>query len=446
MRSGITRQALRRHRWSLLGPACTQVVAAVVIATMVDLSHSMDTSLSQAERAVPTVADILDSASVFLGDAVYLSIVIVAVTMNLAIGRQLRDIALLRSVGASPGQIRRSVALQAAVLAVPASVTGAMLAVPSCAVWLMALRVHHVLPQRAAFSWDPVSIVAAAGIVLATSIPASFIAALRTARMKPATALVDVGVGGRRVSPLRTLIGVVLAAAGVVLSVVLSTLAPSQMTDAGVFVMLGECIGVGLLSPILLRRAAAICRLVIRSDLVAVAADELETLARPLSGALIPLVLSGAFAAVKVGVHTSAAHAGVPDPVEAHWMDYSGTATFIAFAAVAALNCFITVVVARRRELACLQLAGAARATVVTMVSMQAAIVTISALLLASAVAVITLLPLLHSTLHVWWPYFPPGVMVAGVAAAAVVVAAGMVIPAAVLTRHRPIRVVAATS
>ncbi|MGH3265538.1 MAG: FtsX-like permease family protein, partial [Trebonia sp.] len=359
MRSGITRQALRRHRWSLLGPACTQVVAAAVIATMVDLSHSVDTSLSHAGRAVPAVADILDSASVFLGDAVYLSIVIVAVTMNLAIGRQLRDIALLRSVGASPGQIRRSVALQAAVLAVPASVTGAMLAVPSCAGWLLALRVHDVLPQRTAFSWDPVSVVAAAGVVLATSIPASFIASLRAARMKPATALVDVGAGGRRrrVSPLRTLVGVVLVSAGVVLSIVLSTLAPSQMTDAGVFVMLGECIGVGLLSPILLRQAAAICRLVIRSDLVAVAADELETLARPLSGALIPLVLSGAFAAVKVGVHTSAAHAGVPDPVEARWMDYSGTATFIAFAAVAALNCFITVVVARRRELACLQLA-----------------------------------------------------------------------------------------
>jgi putative ABC transport system permease protein len=445
MRSGITTQALRRHRLSLLGPACTQVVAAAVVATMVDLSHSMDTSLSLAARAVPTVADVLDSASVFLGDAVYLSVVIVAVTMNLAIGRQLRDIALLRSIGASPGQIRRSVALQAAVLAVPASVIGAMLAVPLCAGWLTALRIHHVLPPRAAFSWDPASIVAAAGIVLATSIPASFIAALRTARMKPATALVDVGTGGRRITPLRMIIGIALVAAGVVLSIVLSTLAPSQMADAGVFVMLGECIGVGLLAPILLRRAAAICRFVIRDDLVAVAADELETLARALSGALIPLVLSGAFAAVKVGVHTSTAHAGVPDPAEARWMDYSGTATFIAFAAVAALNCFITVVVARQRELACLQLAGAARATVVRMVSMQAVIVTISALLLASAVAVITLLPLLHSTLHVWLPYFPADVMIAGVAAAGLVVAAGMVIPAAVLTRHRPIRVVAAS-
>ena len=56
--------------------------------------------------------------------AVYLSILLVGVTMTAAIARQARDIALLRAVGATPGRIRRAVALQAAVVAVPAVLVG----------------------------------------------------------------------------------------------------------------------------------------------------------------------------------------------------------------------------------------------------------------------------------------------------------------------------------
>jgi putative ABC transport system permease protein len=112
MSSGITTQAMRRHRSTLVGPAITQVVAAMIIGGMTTAQESVNSSLTIAQRLErPDVLEFIDAAEVFLGDAIILAIVIIGVTMSLAMTRQLEDIALLRSVGATPGQIRRSAVL-----------------------------------------------------------------------------------------------------------------------------------------------------------------------------------------------------------------------------------------------------------------------------------------------------------------------------------------------
>src|SRR5689334_21864811 len=105
--------------------------------------------LAPADRAVVVASEMDDVTSVFLGSAIYLSILIVGVTMNLAIQQQLEDIALVRVVGASPGQVRRAVAIQVAVVTLPASVLGWVLAVPAGAAWIAALRSHDFLPAAA---------------------------------------------------------------------------------------------------------------------------------------------------------------------------------------------------------------------------------------------------------------------------------------------------------
>ena len=126
------------------------------------------------------------------------------------------------------------------------------------------------------------------------------------------------------------------------------------------------------------------------------------------------------------------------------WTDYSGTAIYAAFAGVAALNCLVTVVVNRRRDLAAMQLLGADRRTLVRMTLVEAVVVSATATVLAAGVASITLAPMLYTSLGRWLPYFPPLVPVAGVVLMACIVIAGMVVPAAAVTRVAPIHVVAA--
>lgn len=442
--SGLTRQALRRHRWTLLGPACTQIVAAAVISMMVMTARSVDGSpMRPAERRSTAVLELVDATSVFIGVSVYMSILVVGITMNLAMGRQLRDIALLRAIGASPGQVRRSAARQAAVLAVPASVVGFLLAVPAGSAWLALLRAHDVVPDTVRFTPHLVALPIAVGVELATSVGGTLVAAVRISRVRPARALTETATGRRRVGRVRTALGLLLVVAGLVLSAVLAALAPDQAENAAFFVMLAECVGTGLLGPLVLSAVSRALRPAGRRGLVRIALDDLTTMARALSGALVPLVLAAAFAAVKVASHTTAAHVtGIADPAVDRWIDYSGTAVYCAFASVAALSCVITVLVGRRGNLAAAQLAGATRQQVVGWVAVQALIVTATALLLAAVAAGATLVPVLHQGLGVWLPYLPPATLVAGVLLVGAVVAVGMVLPAAVLTRRPPVEVV----
>jgi putative ABC transport system permease protein len=427
MSTGLVTQGLRRHRWSLLAPMLTQVLSACVISVMVMAAWSLGPSqLAPADRALVVASEMDDVTAVFLGSAIYLSILIVGVTMNLAIQQQLEDIGLVRVVGASPGQVRRAVALQVAAVTVPASVLGWLLAVPAGTAWFAALRSHAVLPAAARLAPQLAALPIALAIALPTSVVGGLVAALRTARTAPSVALTEAETGRRPIGRSRVVVGAALVIGGAVLSAVLSQVDPVSADDGTLFVMLAECIGVGMLAPLALGWTAGWVRRVARDGVPRLGVDNLDTMARSLSGTLVPLVL-----------------AGLSEPAADAWTDYSGTAIYAAFAGVAALNCLVTVVVNRRGDLAAMQLLGADRRSLVRMTLVEAAIVTATAVVLAIGVAGITLAPMVHTQFGRWLPYFPPLVPVAGIVLVAGIVVAGMVAPAAVVTRRAPIDVVA---
>lgn len=444
MSTGLTTQALRRYRWSLLAPACTQVLAACVISAMVMLAWSLSAAqLGTEARAVVVASEMDDVTSVFLGSAIYLGILIVGVTMSLGIRQQLPDIALVRVVGATPGQVRRAAALQVAVLAVPASIVGWLLAVPGAAAWTWSLRSHGVLPEGARLVPNAAALPITGAIVLASSVAGALIASIRVSRAAPSRALTEASTKRAPIGPIRIGIGILLVAGGATLSAVLSQADPTDADGGTLFVMLAECIGVGLLAPIALQRLAVLLRRRFRDGLPRLAVDNIETLARSLSGALVPLVLAASFAAVKVAAHTTAARAtGDAGTAADVWTDYSGTAIYVAFAGVAAVNCLVTITVNRRRQLATMQLVGGSRRSLLAMALIEAGIVTATAVVLTIVVAGVTLVPIVHSSFGRWLPYFPPAVPVIGVVLLAWLVAVGMAGPAAVLTRSSPVDVV----
>lgn len=446
MSTGLVAQALRRHRWSLLAPALTQVLSSCVISAMVMLAWSLSPArLSAQDRAVVVASQMDDVTSVFLGVAICLTIPLVGVTMNLGIQQQLEDIALVRVVGATPGQVRRAIALQTAALAVPASAAGWLLAGPSTTGWVALLRAHGVLPPTAQLSPSIVALPIAFSIVLTTSVVGAMIAAVRTSRARPSRALTEVQAGRRTIGRLRIAVGIALLVGGALLALVLSQLDPENADDATFFVMLAECTGVGLLAPIALQRTARLLRRSGHRGLWRLALDNVENSSRRLSGAFVPLVLAGAFAAVKVGMHTTSTHvSGVSGTTADAWTDYSGTVIFVAFAAVAALNSLVTVSVNRRREIATMQLVGGSRRCMIGMVLVEAGVVTVVAAPLAALVAGTTLAPMLHTTLGRWLPSYPPVLPLVAVAALALVTATGMAAPVMAMTRTAPVDVIAA--
>jgi hypothetical protein len=89
-----------------------------------------------------------------------------------------------------------------------------------------------------------------------------------------------------------------------------------------------------------------------------------------------------------------------------------------------------------------MQLAGAPRRTLIAIVIIEAMLVAAVAVTVAGAIAVVTLSPILHHSVGVWFPRVGPLVVVGWASAVAAVVGLGMVVPVVRLSRMPPIRTV----
>lgn len=442
MTAGLTRQALRRSPWAFFGPATTQALAAAIVTASLFASHSLHAAdLDATTRRALGDSGILDVAAMFLATSIYLSIIIVGVTMTGSIARQARDIALVRAIGASPGQVRRSVAGQAVIVALPATLVGTGLGALGGRLWIDGLVGHGILPATVTFQPWAGAVPVALAVTVGTSLLGALIAAVRPSRVRPGVALAETEAPRLRPGVLRTLLGTILVLGGIAFAVVISSWGADAADAAGLGVMLAMCVGAGLLGPALLRVTAPLTRLL--GPIGALAADNITVRAKAYSGALVPLTLATAFAAVTVLRETTTTHiTGVhPDPASV-WIEATGTGVYTAFAAVAAVNALITAILSRRRDLAVLRLAGCPQGRALAIVFCEALCVTGTALLVAAAVAAITMLPLLHTALQTWLPWAPAGYWLAGVSAVAALVLAGTMLPAALAMRKPPIEVV----
>lgn len=438
----MIRQALRRNPWSFLGPAGTQFLAAALVAAALGITASIGRApLAAAERRAVTDSGLPDMAMVFLMLAIYLSIIIVGVTMSATIAQQARDIALVRAVGATPGRVtpgdRRAGRLRGSSRD-PRRGAGR---IAGGRAWLDALVAHGIAPPAVVFQAHGGALPIALAITVGTSLIGALVAAVRPSRVRPAVALAETAAPRRRIGVVRTVAGLILVGGGIALSSAIAGGSAEAADQGGLFVMLAMCVGAGCLGPALLRVAAPAARLL--GDAGRLAADNIGISARALSGALVPLTLAVAFAAVKVVSYTTRTHVtGDAGPAADRWLEYSGTAVYAAFAAVAALNTLITLQLSRRRDLAVVRLAGGTRGRTLAVVFCEALVVTGTALAVAAVVATTTLLPLLHTALGTWTPWLPLTWLLAGVLATAALVLAGTVLPAALSLRRPPIEAV----
>jgi putative ABC transport system permease protein len=438
----VIRQALRRNPWSFLGPFSTQLLAAALVVAGLGITSSIGRSpMDAAARQALTESGLADIAILFVMIAIYLSIIIVGVTMAATIAQQARDIALVRAIGATPGRVRRSVAAQAAIVAVPATLLGVPLGSVGGRAWIDGVVAHDLAPATVTFHPHPAALPIALAVTVGTSLAGALIAAIRPSRMRPAAALAESAAPRRRIGVVRTAAGLVLVTGGSVLSIAIADLDAETTDSLGLIVMLALCVGAGLLGPALLRVAALAGRLF--GDVGRVAGDTIAVRAKALSGALVPLTLAIAFTAVKVIMLKTTEHVtGTAPPAADRWLEYSGTSVYVAFAAVAAVNTLVTVILARRRDLAITQLVGATRRRALAVVICEALLVTGTALVVGAAVAATTALPLLHTALGTWTPWVPGGWLLTGVLGTAALVLAGTALPAALAMRRPPIEVV----
>jgi putative ABC transport system permease protein len=272
------------------------LVAAVRgLATDAGVYTGADRGLAEPSAALAAQELLIQAGAGFGGYVVLLIGFVVAATVGLSVRHRRRDLALLRAVAATPGQVRRMIMAEAAVLGLAAVAVG----VPA---GVLATRwVHGQLVGRgfvpAGFPMAHGLIATAAAAVATTlvAVLAALVAARRVTAIRPVEALGEVAVEPPRSGKVRLVSGLV-ALAGAVSSGTVTLGAGGQGALAGAIGMLYLFVlAAGLLAPWINRAAARILAPVLHAVWGAsgyLATANLRANARGMAAVLTALVLS----------------------------------------------------------------------------------------------------------------------------------------------------------
>ncbi|MER6368559.1 ABC transporter permease [Streptomyces mirabilis] len=193
------------------------------------------------------------------GTSLLVAVLVVVGTFALSVQQRHRELALLRAIAATPGQIRALLGREALIVGAAAGTAGALAGLPMGS-WLhgrfVAMGAVPATLQHTVSVFPPFAALAA---TLLGAWAAARISSRRIARIRPAEALAEARAERTRPAWGRILAGLALLAGGVVLVAVLSVLrtepASTPVTFLAVVVLASS---VALLGPLLVRAAVAV--------------------------------------------------------------------------------------------------------------------------------------------------------------------------------------------
>ncbi|SOD86606.1 ABC transporter permease [Streptomyces sp. Ag109_G2-15] len=243
----------------------------------------------------------------FGGIATLVAVFTAAGTVALGVGQRAREFALLRAIGTTPRQIRRTIATEALLVAPLAGAAGCLPGIALAHWWFGQLQDKGAIPHavRLSVSWIP--LLTAAGTVLVTALCAGYLAARRSSRIKPGQALGEASVERLRIGWIRTPLGLAAVVGGCVCAGLSSSLQGEDAANAALGIVFLFMLAVALLGPLVAHACAALFGLPLRGAgaPAALAAANSRTHARRLASAITPIVLAMAFASVLVFLQTS---------------------------------------------------------------------------------------------------------------------------------------------
>jgi putative ABC transport system permease protein len=248
----------------------------------------------------------------FAGLGIFVALFVVASTMALSIQQREQEIALLRAVAATPGQIRRMIAWEAAIVALIGSAAGIWFGEHLGRTIADGLVRHGIAPPD--FAVGDVQLPAAGVIVggVTVALLAVLASGRRAARVAPTRALADAAVEPRGLGRGRLIGGLVAVAGAIPLFAVastttsLTTAAPTSELTAIFLVVAAGCLG-----PAVARVVAAFLTPVLAALSPVggfLASANLSAAARRFSSASTPLMLTVAMSSTLLFSTTTIDH------------------------------------------------------------------------------------------------------------------------------------------
>jgi putative ABC transport system permease protein len=240
----------------------------------------------------------VQAGAAFGGYAAMIIIFVVAGTVGLSVRHRRRDLALLRAIAATPGQVRQMILAEVGLLSLLAAVVGVPAGLAATAWTRDQLVTRGFVPDSFELGGGVLSALAVTVAVAVVALGSAWIAALRTTRIRPTEALgeaaVEPALGGR----VRIVSGLVFLAGGVSLIGLTGATDGTTALGAATGMLYTFVLAIALLAPWINQAAARLLTPVLRTvwgNSGYLAAANLRANARGMVAVLSALVLSVGF-------------------------------------------------------------------------------------------------------------------------------------------------------
>ncbi|WP_225823737.1 ABC transporter permease [Streptomyces naphthomycinicus] len=371
---------------------------AIATMTLFGSLFAADATASTATRKAAAGPGLKVIAGAFGEIAVLVAFFVVVNALGFALRRQHRELALLRTVAATPRQARRLVRGQVVATTLLVTAPGWLAGAVAARRLLAELQRRGMAAPGLRVPGTPVPMLVALAVALAVGLAATAVAARRISRIAPAAALTASSTEQGRTGVPRLLAGAGVLAGGALLLRLSATRPAEQADKAGQAALLGSLvllIGIALTGPLAVRLLAAALGGPVRALAPGagwLADANLRGYARRLSSAVVPVALLVGLSGTMSIMTSTAGHAASTTATSATsdtdvWLRQAELTMLVCFAAVSTVNTLVAATVERRREFALLRLVGATRSQLMRMLTAEAVLTTALGVVLGAAVA-----------------------------------------------------------
>jgi ABC-type antimicrobial peptide transport system permease subunit len=397
----LARRSLRYRTSAFVAAFLAALLGATLVMTFASM---LDTALGD---GVPSASreNLIIMASVVGGWGLILVAFAVTSTLSLAVHQRATEIALLKSIGATPGQVRRMIVGEAAMVTLAGAVLAAVPSVLAGRGLLTLLINTGQVASTVGYRFGPFAPVVGLVVTVAGGTFAARATARRAVRLRATEAMQQAEAVDAKMSRKRWIFGIVFLLLGLDLAVVTSTAMRGTGTDAmqtAGQTSIWAAIGFALLGPALLRRTTGRLGGTLRrfGGPGELAALNLGRRAAEMSGILMPIILFSGIATATLYMQATdnaavAAEGLVPDDSQQviQTLNLVVIGMILLFAAIMLINTLVTVTTRRRDEFGRQRLAGATPRQVMGMVAAEGVVLTVTGVVFGSIASVFTIVP-----------------------------------------------------
>jgi putative ABC transport system permease protein len=221
----------------------------------------LDRGLVEHPDAAQSKVTLISVAGSFGGIAAMTMMFVVASTLALSAQHRQREFALLRSIGTTPGQVRRMILGEAMMVSLPAVAVGVLPGMLLGRFLFDRLSSNGVASPDVTFYQGLIPFAAGAGAAVLAAVGAALIAGRRSAKIKPVEALVEASLQRKWFSWVRLLFGLLFLGGGLALVIVTGSVMSGPLAGATAGpAVLCWAIGVALLGPVATKAVLAVLR------------------------------------------------------------------------------------------------------------------------------------------------------------------------------------------